>query len=256
MKRRILTRREMLIRSSLTLGGFVLAGCDRLNESPSFKEMLRSGERLNFLGQRALIGGHVLAHEFSETDISPTFKSNGTSSPDSAEYQRLAQDRFVAWRLRVDGLVAQPLQLSLTALRLLPSRTQITRHDCVEGWSAIGRWTGVPLSDVLTMAHLAPSARFVVFHCADTLDKGEAPYYESIDLVDAFHPQTILAYELNGQMLPVANGAPLRLRVERQLGYKHAKYVMRIEVVDRLNRTQGGKGGYWEDRGYEWYAGI
>ena len=138
----------------------------------------------------------------------------------------------------------------------MPTRTQITRHDCVEGWSAIGQWRGVPLSNVLNLAQISPRARFVVFHCADRLERGEDPYYESIDLIDAFHPQTILAYELNGRPLPVANGAPLRLRVERQLGYKQAKYVMRIEVVEQLYAIQGGKGGYWEDRGYKWYAGI
>jgi DMSO/TMAO reductase YedYZ molybdopterin-dependent catalytic subunit len=256
MKHRTLTRRQMLLRGSVAFGGLALGACDRLTNSPSFSEVLQSAERLTYRGQRALIGSHALAREFAETDLSPTFRSNGSSSPDSVEYQRLAQNQFKDWQLKIDGQVAQPANLSLAALRLMPARTQITRHDCVEGWSAIGKWTGVPLSQVLDVARLSPRARFVVFHCADTLERGEDTYYESIDLVDAFHPQTILAYELNGQSLPVANGAPLRLRVERQLGYKHAKYVMRIEVVEHLNSIQGGKGGYWEDRGYEWYAGI
>jgi DMSO/TMAO reductase YedYZ molybdopterin-dependent catalytic subunit len=137
----------------------------------------------------------------------------------------------------------------------MPARTQITRHDCVEGWSAIGQWTGAPLKLLLDAAGLKQSARYIVFHCADRI--GGAPYYESIDLIDAFHPQTILAWALNGQMLPVQNGAPLRLRVERQLGYKHAKYVMRAEAVASLAGIGGGKGGFWEDRSdYEWYAGI
>jgi DMSO/TMAO reductase YedYZ molybdopterin-dependent catalytic subunit len=148
------------------------------------------------------------------------------------------------------------LALSLAELRALPARTQITRHDCVEGWSAIGQWTGVPLGSVLAQAQLAPEVRFIVLFCADELERGDGGYYESIDLMDAFHPQTLLAYELNGRPLPVANGAPLRLRVERQLGYKQAKYLMRIEAVARLDGIGGGKGGYWEDRGYEWYAGI
>jgi DMSO/TMAO reductase YedYZ molybdopterin-dependent catalytic subunit len=141
----------------------------------------------------------------------------------------------------------------------LPSRTQITRHDCVEGWSAIAKWQGVQLGRVLEAAGLAPGARYVVFHCADELEQtldGSGRYYESIDLFDAWHPQTLLAYAMNNRPLPVAHGAPLRLRVERQLGYKHAKYLMRLEVVSGFDRLWGGKGGYWEDRGYEWYAGI
>jgi DMSO/TMAO reductase YedYZ molybdopterin-dependent catalytic subunit len=256
MKHRTLTRRQMLLRGTIAFSGLALAACDRLTNSPSFVEVLQSAERLTYRGQRALIGADALAHEFTAADLSPTFRSNGTSAPDSVEYQRLAQNQFQDWQLKIDGLVSQPVNLSLAALRLMPSRTQITRHDCVEGWSAIGQWTGVPLANVLNVARLVPRARFVVFHCADSLERGEDPYYESIDLVDAFHPQTILAYELNGRPLPVANGAPLRLRVERQLGYKHAKYVMRIQVVEDLDSIQGGKGGYWEDRGYEWYAGI
>jgi len=142
-------------------------------------------------------------------------------------------------------------------VRALPSRTQITRHDCVEGWSAIGKWKGARLAALLEAVRPRARARFVVFYCADPMESdGSSPYYESIDIEDALHPQTILAYELNDQMLPIPNGAPLRLRVERQLGYKHAKYLMRIELVERFDRIRGGKGGYWEDQGYEWWAGI
>jgi len=151
--------------------------------------------------------------------------------------------------------VAKPLSLSLDVIRNLPQRTQITRHDCVEGWSAIGQWTGPQLAAVLRAAGLLPAARFLVFHCADRF--GAAPYYESIDLIDAFHPQTVLAHTMNGQPLPEEHGAPLRLRVERQLGYKQAKYVMRIEARATLAGLYGGKGGYWEDHSdYAWYAGI
>jgi len=136
---------------------------------------------------------------------------------------------------------------------------QITRHDCVEGWSCIRKWKGVPLSALLEKARLKPDARYIVFYCADDLGEtgtGEGKYYESVGLADAFHEQTILAYEMNDQTLPIPHGAPLRLRVERQLGYKMAKYVMRIEAVDRLSTIRGGRGGFWEDLGYEWYAGI
>jgi DMSO/TMAO reductase YedYZ molybdopterin-dependent catalytic subunit len=256
MTSRILTRRQMLLRGSTAFGGLLLAGCDRLSNSPSFRTMLASAEGLSYRAQRLLVGHNALAREFKESDLSPVFRSNGTSDPDTPSYNAMAADGFRQWRLKIDGLVARPQELSLDQLRTMPSRTQITRHDCVEGWSAIGQWTGVPLSAVLTMAALSPSARYIVFYCADILEVGATPYYESIDLIDAFHPQTILAYDLNRKRLPVANGAPLRLRVERQLGYKHAKYVMRIEAVQDLSPIGGGKGGFWEDRGYEWYAGV
>ena len=143
----------------------------------------------------------------------------------------------------------------------MPSRTQITRHDCVEGWSCIGKWKGVQLGRILEMVEPKPEAKFVVFHCFDSmdgpsLDGHDSRYYESIDLDDAHHAQTILAYELNDKALPVTNGAPLRCRVERQLGYKQAKYIRSIELVASFADIRGGKGGYWEDQGYEWYGGI
>jgi DMSO/TMAO reductase YedYZ molybdopterin-dependent catalytic subunit len=247
----------MLWRGGLAFGGLLLAGCDRLNQAPSFRKLLASAERLTLGSQRLIIPRQKLAAEFSEADLSPVFKSNGTSRPDTKIYQQFLADNFASWTLQVDGLVQRPQFLSLTALRAMPARTQITRHDCVEGWSAIGKWTGVPLSSVLNLAGLRAEARFIVLHCADRLWSGAEPYYESIDLIDAYHPQTLLAYELNGKALPVANGAPLRLRVERQLGYKQAKYLMRVEAVADLRSIQGGKGGFWEDLGgYEWYAGI
>mgnify|MGYP000853829370 CR=1 FL=1 len=175
--------------------------------------------------------------------------------PSSPSYQQHLSEGFAGWRLIVDGAVESPLALSLTQLARLPQRTQITRHDCVEGWSAIGQWTGVPLKFVLDAARPRRSARYIVFHCADDFDG--IPYYESVDLVDGYHPQTLLAHSLNGARLPVGHGAPIRLRVERQLGYKHAKYVMRVELVDSLADVGEGRGGYWEDQAdYEWYAGI
>jgi DMSO/TMAO reductase YedYZ molybdopterin-dependent catalytic subunit len=250
-----LTRREMLRRSCAACAAVLLGGCDRLTDSPRFRRLLDSAEELTYRTQRLFVGRRALAQEFSESDLSPVFRSNGTSMPDTAIFQALLAHDFADWRLSVSGEVARPLELSLADLRRLPARTQITRHDCVEGWSAIGKWTGVPLHTVLGLAQLRAAARYVVFYCADELEPGQ-PYYESIDLIDAFHPQTLLAYALNDRPLPVANGAPLRLRVERQLGYKHAKYLMRIEAVRQLDAIRGGKGGFWEDRGYEWYAGI
>jgi DMSO/TMAO reductase YedYZ molybdopterin-dependent catalytic subunit len=152
--------------------------------------------------------------------------------------------------------VKQPTAFSLAQLRELPSRTQITRHDCVEGWSAIGKWKGAKLAALLGRVHRLPDARYVVFHCADPMDDTGTRYYESIDMEDAYYPQTILAYEMNDQPLPVKNGAPICVRIERQLGYKMAKYIMRIELVENFAHIGGGNGGYWEDEGYEWYAGI
>lgn len=245
------TRRSLLIAGT----GLMLSGCDRLTNSDRFRRGLRSAEKLTMRTQRLISSRTALAREFSPADISPIFRSNGNASPQSEDYPRLAASRFADWRLKVDGLVQKPLSLSLDQLAHMPRRTQITRHDCVEGWSAIGKWTGVPLAALLDMAGLRDQARYVVFHCMDSF--GTLPYYESVDLVDAFHPQTILAYGLNGHWLPVPNGAPLRLRVERQLGYKQAKYLARIEAVASLAGLYGGNGGYWEDTNdYEWYAGI
>lgn len=254
-----LSRRRMLLGLMAGASAPFLAGCDRMTQNAEFGAVLRNTEKLTMGAQRLLLGAHALAPEYSVADLSPVFRANGTQEPDSDEYARLREHGFTDWRLQVDGLVQQPLSLTLADLKRLPSRTQITRHDCVEGWSAIGQWQGVALGRILDLARLKPGARYVVFHCADELEAtldGSGRYYESIDLLDAYHPQTILAYAMNGKDLPVAHGAPLRLRVERQLGYKQAKYLMRIEVVSAFDKLWGGRGGYWEDRGYEWYAGI
>ncbi len=235
----------------------VLGGCEKLTESAWFPRVLGLGEKTSYRIQRLIVPRKAMAQEFAETDLSPQFRSNGTAMPDNPMYRALAANGFRDYRLEIGGLVESPMRLSLIEIRNLPSRTQITRHDCVEGWSAIGKWKGVRLSSLLESAHLKSNARYIVFHCADPMEEDESSlYYESIDLEDAFHPQTIMAYELNDKPLPIKNGAPLRLRLERQLGYKMAKYVMRIEVVEDFSRIRRGKGGYWEDLGYEWYAGI
>jgi DMSO/TMAO reductase YedYZ molybdopterin-dependent catalytic subunit len=249
-------RRNFVIRLLTGLSAVALAGCDAITNSQWGSKVLRAGERANRGAQRAFTGKAALAQEFSEADLSPDFRSNGTSEPGDETYQSLAKDQFRDWTLKIDGLVQAPKQVSLAQLRMMKARTQITRHDCVEGWSAIGKWTGVPLSEVLALAQPKPAARYVVFHCADPMDADGTRYYESIDLEEAHHPQTILAYELNGEALPVKNGAPIRVRIERQLGYKMAKYIMRIELVADFKGIGGGNGGYWEDQGYEWYAGI
>lgn len=258
----ILTRRGLLTTGALG-GGVLLSGCDALTRAPGITSFVQGAEGATYRWQR-LIGRDALATEYAKADISPVFKANGSVDPDDEAYRAHARSGFANWRLKVDGLVERPSELSIADLKRLPARTQITRHDCVEGWSAIGQWTGPQLGPLLKTVGLKPNARYVVFHCADNyggeISKGgmqsTGRYYESVDLVDAFHPQTILATALNGAPLDVAHGAPIRLRVERQLGYKQAKYLQRIEVVDSFAQMELGKGGYWEDRGYEWYAGI
>jgi DMSO/TMAO reductase YedYZ molybdopterin-dependent catalytic subunit len=257
-------RRRLLTMGAVATSGAALSGCDALDflarrDNPVREFMETSANGLSYRVHRWLIGGHRLAKEFTEADIRQPMRPNGVTQPNDPTYLSLAAENFEGYRLEIGGLVERPLSLSIAELAAMPSRTQITRHDCVEGWSCIAKWTGVPLASLLDRAGAKPEARFVLFRCLDTIENslaGEIKYYESIDMVDARHPQTILAYEMNGAPLPIENGAPLRLRVERQLGYKMAKYVHAIEVVDDLKPFGLGKGGYWEDRGYEWYAGI
>jgi DMSO/TMAO reductase YedYZ molybdopterin-dependent catalytic subunit len=250
-------RRWFILRVAGIASALLTTGCEKLSRTEWFPKILGIGEPLSSGAQHLVASRTSMAQEFSEADLSPQFRSNGTANPDNAQYQALAKDNFTEWALEIAGLVQHPMKLTLAQLRRLPSRTQITRHDCVEGWSAIGKWTGVPLHEVLALVQPRPQARYAVFYCADPMEEdGTSKYYESIDMEDAHHPQTILAYELNGNVLPVANGAPLRVRIERQLGYKMAKYIMRIELVESFAHIAGGKGGYWEDQGYQWYAGI
>jgi DMSO/TMAO reductase YedYZ molybdopterin-dependent catalytic subunit len=253
------SRRKLLLRAAQGFGLLALSGCekvfDSLSQNSTVQTILESAEQGNRRVQRLLARRGKLAQEFAEKDISPKFRSNGNPPPITMDYAADARNQWTNWRLEVGGLVQQPTRFSLVELQAMPARTQITRHDCVEGWSAIGKWKGVPLARILDRVQPTPAAKYIVFHCMDSDDSG-ALYYESIDLIDAVHPQTLLAYELNGQPLPVDNGAPLRLRVENQLGYKHAKYIRSLELVASLKNIGQGKGGYWEDQGYEWYAGI
>jgi DMSO/TMAO reductase YedYZ molybdopterin-dependent catalytic subunit len=247
-------------RRGLILGAgaaLALGGCDRVARTSGLQCSLKKAEQVSQRSQRALARDR-LAPEYEEKDISSDFRANGSVDPQASDYLALKANGFRDYRLILDGLVENPLSLSMTEIRARPSRTQITKHDCVEGWSAIAKWKGARLSAILDEARVKPEARFVVFYCFDALDQTEDGdrYYESIDVPEARHEQTILAYEMNDQILPIANGAPLRLRLERQLGYKMAKYIKRIELVESFDHIAGGKGGYWEDRGYSWYAGI
>jgi DMSO/TMAO reductase YedYZ molybdopterin-dependent catalytic subunit len=257
------SRRNFLRGMGLSVGALTLAGCKSVSQTQWVQDVLYTGEGLTRRVQRLFAGRHALAAEYTKADIAPVFRPNGTINPPTQSYQQHMAQGFANWRIKVDGLVEHPLSLSLADLRKLLPRTQITRHDCVEGWSCIGEWTGTPLKIVLAMAKPRANARYCVFYCADPMDDSNDDgvadsnfYYESHDLIEATHPQTLLAYELNGAPLPVANGAPVRLRAERQLGYKQAKYVEHIELVDSYAHIGGGKGGYWEDQGYNWYGGI
>ena len=253
---RRLPRRYFLARAAAATSALWLAGCDQLSRTEWFPKVLNSVEPLNQATAK-LVGRRAMAQEFAESDRSPTFRSNGTDDPGTPQYEAWVANGFPDYALTVGGLVTAPRQFSLDELRALPSRTQITRHDCVEGWSAIGKWKGARLSALLDVVKPKPDARYVMFYCADPMSMdGRDLYYESMDMDDAMHVQTILAYDLNDAKLPVPNGAPIRLRVERQLGYKHAKYVTGIELVASFDKIGGGKGGYWEDQGYQWFAGI
>ncbi|MDT0574984.1 molybdopterin-dependent oxidoreductase [Croceicoccus sp. F390] len=250
-------RRRFLLRAGAGAGAaLVLSGCQKVLETAPVRDLALSLDDFTMRSQRLVTDRKALAREYAPSQMSPFFRPNGSRTVDRPEYQRMLANGFADFRLTVGGLVQRSLQLSLAELMELPARTQITRHDCVEGWSAIGQWTGTPLKLLMDIAGVDRSkARYLLFQCADEI--GGVPYYETIDLVEALHPQTILAWRMNGQMLPEMYGAPLRLRVERQLGYKHAKFVMGIEAIADYRTIRGGKGGYWEDSAdYEWWAGI
>ena len=253
------TRRGFVGRALAGASTLLLSGCYDLSQKPWFTNILGKVEDLTSAAQHLFAGPHALAPEYSKADIAPVFRANGTLDPGTDDYHTHLANGFKNWRIAVKGLVEKPLSLSLDDIRALPSRTQITRHDCVEGWSCIGEWTGTPLRLVLAAAKPKPEAKYVVFYCADPMTaEGDAShfYYESLSLSEAGHPQTLLAYQLNGKTLDVPHGAPVRIRAERQLGYKQPKYVNAIELVSDYSHIGGGKGGYWEDQGYTWYGGI
>lgn len=237
------------------MGALFVGACSKVADSKPGATLLSAAEDWHRKVHRSLADRMALAKEYPRSAISPTFRGNGSRTVDTDAYRASLAGGFADWRLEVRGMVDTPMSLSMENIRALPQRTQITRHDCVEGWSAIGEWTGPQLSLLLDAAGVQEGANFVVFRCADNLNGQD--YYESVDMVDAYHPQTIVAHMLNGEALPEKNGAPLRMRIERQLGYKHPKYLTAIEVVASLDDIGGGEGGYWEDRsGYQWYAGI
>ena len=254
-------RRHLLRGAFAAAGAAMLTGCDKLSHNEGFVEALKSAQKLNQAAANIVAPRSAMAQEFAQADVAPVFRSNGTLNPGDADYVALRDSGFAAYKLKIGGLVEAPAEFTLEQIRAMPARTQITRHDCVEGWSCIGKWKGVQLGLLLDQVKPKPEAKFVLFRCFDSMDGPslagkDSRYYESIGLDEAHHAQTLLAYELNDKALPVSNGAPLRCRVERQLGYKQAKYIRSIELVASFDAIRGGKGGYWEDEGYEWYGGI
>ena len=244
------------MKRSVFLASLGLTGCgyhlgNKLTETTWIHNALGIVQPIN----HGLIGTHGMARLYKESDIDRNFRVNGFDPPNTSEYTSWTHDGYRGFRLVVDGMVDRPRAYTLSELRAFPQVTQITRHDCVEGWSVIGKWTGPRLGEILAAAAPRSGARYAVFHCMDTTDDGSL-YYESLGLHEAAHPQTLLALRLNGEPLDAAHGAPARLRVPTQLGYKSAKWVRRIEVVASFSRIGHGYGGYWEDNGYEWYAGI
>ncbi len=251
MKRGLITRRRAIVAGLASAGGLMLMRSPK-DLPPTYGNLLRAGDNLTYAAQRALLPQQALVREYTEKDIT-SFPAIGTTDPvaratpeRAGAYRRLQDGAFTGWRLSIDGLVARPRVLSLSDLKQLPSRTQITRHTCEEGWSAIAQWTGVALSSLLDAVGVLPAARFVLLHSYDG-------FANSIDMLDALHPQTIVAYGMNGRDLPIQHGAPLRLRVERQLGYKGLKYLERITVINEFD--DGGMDGDLAN-GWAWYTGI
>jgi DMSO/TMAO reductase YedYZ molybdopterin-dependent catalytic subunit len=254
-KKVIISRRD-LITGLASTGSLLLAGCSSKELPPTYGNVLRMGDVLTYKAFRTLLPTRSLAREYAHTDItsSPAIGTWNPSDPHQGaystergpRYDRLRAGGFADWRLTVEGRVARPRGFSLAQLQAMASRTQITKHTCEEGWSAISEWTGVPLRAVLEAAGILPSARFVNFFAFDNIAEG-------IDMFDALHPQTILAYGMNGRALPVGHGAPLRLRVETQLGYKSVKFLDRIIVKDEFDDL--GKMGSLQ-AGWSWYVGI
>ena len=245
-----ISRRKLILGASALGGAGLLAGCDAVGAGgPSVGGLYGLSERLSFTVQRFLLRHQPLVREFGPEAISTVFPTINTTDPDDAAYRRSKESGFADWRLPVGGLVAKPAAFSLADLKAMPARTQITLHSCEQGWSAIGGWTGVPLAHVLAVAGLKPEARFIVIRTVDG-------WWDTYDLFDALHPQTILAYGMNGGALPIAHGAPVRLRVERQLGYKSLKYLASIEAVARVDGIGQGRGSMVSELGFSWYAGI
>ena len=251
----LVTRRKLITSGLAAVAGFAaLKTAARIADSygllpPDRQGLFGVGETLTYASQRILMSRQSLAREFSSSDISKVAPING-KPPESDEYYRLAANQFSDWRLLVDGLVARPRSFSLAELKSFPARQQITHQACEEGWSFIAQWIGVPLADVLNLVGVSEQAKWVVYYSV------EDDWWDSIDLPDAMHPQTFLAYGFNGHDLTIERGAPVRMRVARQLGQKSVKYLTRISLVDSLKHVRDGLGSGSPSVGFSWYVGI
>ncbi len=249
-----ITRRKLIttgLAAAAGLGGLEAAA--RIADhygflAPDHSVLFGSGEALTYASQRILMAHHSHVREFNRSEISKIIPVNG-EPPKTDSYQRLLAGGFSDWRLQVDGLVARPSTFSLAELKRFPSCSQITHQACEEGWSFIAEWSGVPLSYLLSLVGVRPEAKWVVFFAFDDC-------WDSIDMPEAFHPQTLLVLGMNGQELPTRHGAPLRVRVPRQLGQKSKKYLTRILVTDTVKNIGKGWGANDPEDGYSWYMGI
>jgi DMSO/TMAO reductase YedYZ molybdopterin-dependent catalytic subunit len=249
-----LSRRKLITTGlAATAGASGLAVAAKLADRyglipPDHGTLYGAGETLTYAAQR-LLTRYSMAREFPHSQISKTPFVNG-DPPENDAFKRLQARALTDWRLAVDGMVARPAAFSLAEIKSFPSRSQITHIACEEGWSFIAEWTGVPLSHILNVAGILPKARYVVYFSV------QPDWWDSVDMADALHPQTLVGYGLNGGDLPVGNGGPLRLRVPRQLGYKNVKYITRLTVTDSLKNFGKGLGSASPEGGYAWYAGI
>lgn len=250
----LLSRRKLITGGLASVAGIAgLAAAERIADRyglipPDSGGVWGVGETLTYAAQRVLMSHHSMASEFGRSEVSKGIPVSGPV-PKNDTYQRLLASNFKDWRLTVDGLVARPGSFSLDQIKRMPARTQITHQACEEGWSFIAEWNGVPLSYLMNFVGVSARAKYVVFEPYDGM-------WDSLDLPDAYHPQTFLAYNLNGKDLSPDHGAPLRVRVARQLGYKSIKYLSRVTLVDSLKNVGNGKGSISPDFGCSWYAGI
>ena len=256
-----LSRRKLITTGLATAAGATgLAAAARIADRyglipPDHRGLYGAGQTLNYASQRMLMSYHSLAREFGRGEISKVAPVNG-APPASEDYQRLLAGGFADWRLSIEGMVARPASYSLAELKRLPSRSQITHQACEEGWSFIAEWTGVPLSYVLNLAGVLEGAKYVVFITLPEKGHPLGKKWGSLDMPDAWHPQTLLAYGMNGEAIPTPHGAPVRVRVPRALGFKSLKYLSRITVTDTVKNIGKGWGSSSPENGFSWYGGI
>jgi len=249
---KLLTRRSLVTAGLVTAAGATGIGAAARYGliPPDYATLYGAGETLTYATQRLLTSGNSLAREFTRSDISKIPIVNGPA-PSDVPFQRLAADGFKDWRLQIEGLVERPASFTLDELRNMPSQSHILLHACEQGWSYIAEWTGVRLAHVLDLVKTKPEARYAVFMPYPNPQQTTGiirTQFDSIDMADALHPQTILAYGMNSETLPADFGAPLRLRMSREIGWKNTKYLQRIILTDRMDTYRKGAG--------TWYGGI